>query len=174
MRHETGCGSEIEPASSYRKVAGPIPLICMSKCPWARYWSHHHQCMNVCLNYCRTKAFDKCPKCNIKLLKEAIKLLQTNTKLLQSDTISHKTSQKRKKCQTMPLRHWQSSFTSCHCRKGGDLLVSVPIVSWSKPEGFKFDSYHIYTYQESAPPFPWICATVWLPPIQTFLCPCLK
>ena len=42
----------------FQKVAGSIPLVCMSKCPWARYWnpnctlhgSHHHQCMNVCMN----------------------------------------------------------------------------------------------------------------------------
>ena len=26
-------------ASCYRKVAGSIPLVCMSKCPWARYWT---------------------------------------------------------------------------------------------------------------------------------------
>ena len=52
----------VEPASCYWKVAGLIPLVCMSKCPWARYWtpncswsmvgslhgSHHHQCMNYC------------------------------------------------------------------------------------------------------------------------------
>ena len=28
-------------ASCYRKVAGSIPLICMSKCPWARCWTPH-------------------------------------------------------------------------------------------------------------------------------------
>ena len=26
-------------ASCYRKDAGSIPLVCMSKCPWARYWT---------------------------------------------------------------------------------------------------------------------------------------
>ena len=68
----------MEPASCYRKVAVLIPLVCMSKCPWAKYWTpncswcaglhhgshhHHHQRMNVCLNYCKslwTKASAKC------------------------------------------------------------------------------------------------------------------
>ena len=31
------CGSGVETASCYRKVAGLIPVVCMSKCPWARY-----------------------------------------------------------------------------------------------------------------------------------------
>ena len=31
------CGSGVEPAPCYRKVAGLIPLVCMSKGPWARY-----------------------------------------------------------------------------------------------------------------------------------------
>ena len=29
----------VEPASCYWKVAGLITLICMSRCPWARYWT---------------------------------------------------------------------------------------------------------------------------------------
>ena len=55
------CGSGVEPVSCYWKVAGLISLVCMSKCPWARYWtpncpwcavgtlhgSHLHQCMNT-------------------------------------------------------------------------------------------------------------------------------
>ena len=43
-----------------RKIAGLSPLVCMSKC------SHHHQCRNVCMNYCKmlwTKASTECPKC---------------------------------------------------------------------------------------------------------------
>ena len=32
-------GSWIEPAPCYRKDAGFIPLVCMSKCPWARHWT---------------------------------------------------------------------------------------------------------------------------------------
>ena len=72
--------SGVEPASSYRKVTGSVPLVCMSKCSWARYepqttpdvlvgtlhGSHHHQCMNVCVNYYTlrwTKACVKCCKC---------------------------------------------------------------------------------------------------------------
>ena len=31
------CGSGVEPTSCYLKVAGLIPLVCMSKCPWARW-----------------------------------------------------------------------------------------------------------------------------------------
>ena len=27
----------VEPASCYWKVTGSIPLVCMSKCPWAKY-----------------------------------------------------------------------------------------------------------------------------------------
>ena len=52
------CGSGVEPAS-YQKGTGPIPTVCMSKCPWARTpncsWcaGRHHQCMNVCMNYCK-------------------------------------------------------------------------------------------------------------------------
>ena len=34
-----GCGSVVEPASCYQKVAGLISLICISKCPWATYWT---------------------------------------------------------------------------------------------------------------------------------------
>ena len=37
-----GCGSVVEPASCYWKVAGSIPLICMSKRPWARYWTPNY------------------------------------------------------------------------------------------------------------------------------------
>ena len=33
------CDSGVEPASCYRKGAGSIPLVCMSNCPWARYWT---------------------------------------------------------------------------------------------------------------------------------------
>ena len=33
------CGSGVESASRYLKVAGLIPLICMSKFPMARYWT---------------------------------------------------------------------------------------------------------------------------------------
>ena len=54
-----GFGSGVEPPSCYLRVAGSIPLVCLSNCPWARYWtpncswcagqhlhgSHHHQCM---------------------------------------------------------------------------------------------------------------------------------
>ena len=35
----SSCGSGLEPASCYQKVAGLISLVCMSKCPWARYWT---------------------------------------------------------------------------------------------------------------------------------------
>ena len=31
------CGSGVEPVPCYQKVAGSIPLVCMSKCPWPRY-----------------------------------------------------------------------------------------------------------------------------------------
>ena len=31
------CGSRVEPASCYQRVAGLIPLDCMLKSPWARY-----------------------------------------------------------------------------------------------------------------------------------------
>ena len=34
-----GCGSGGEPASCYRKVTGSIALVCMLKCPGARYWT---------------------------------------------------------------------------------------------------------------------------------------
>ena len=34
-----GCGSVVGPASCYQKVAGSAPLVCVSKCPWARYWT---------------------------------------------------------------------------------------------------------------------------------------
>ena len=32
-----GCGWGVQPASSYWKVAGLVPLVCILKCPWARY-----------------------------------------------------------------------------------------------------------------------------------------
>ena len=32
-----GCGSGVEPASCDREVAGSIPLVCVSRCPWAKY-----------------------------------------------------------------------------------------------------------------------------------------
>ena len=69
----------VEPVSYYWKVASSIPLVCMSKCHWARYWTPNcfccagrqlawqpPPCMNVCMNYCQslwTKASAKCPKC---------------------------------------------------------------------------------------------------------------
>ena len=33
------CGSGVEPVSCYQKVTGLIALVCMSKCPCARYWT---------------------------------------------------------------------------------------------------------------------------------------
>ena len=36
-KDQGGCVSGVEPASRYRRVAGLIPLVCMWKCPWARY-----------------------------------------------------------------------------------------------------------------------------------------
>ena len=33
------CGSGVEPASCYRKFTCSIPLVCILKCPWARYWT---------------------------------------------------------------------------------------------------------------------------------------
>ena len=32
----------VEPASCYWRVTGSIPLVCMSKCPRARYWAPNH------------------------------------------------------------------------------------------------------------------------------------
>ena len=32
-----GCGSGVEPVSCYWKLAGLIRMVCMSKCPLARY-----------------------------------------------------------------------------------------------------------------------------------------
>ena len=71
-----GC-SEAEPASCCRTVAGLIPLVCMSKCPWARYWTPNcFWCAGrqlarqpppsvcECMNYCKTlwtEESDKCP-----------------------------------------------------------------------------------------------------------------
>ena len=60
-----------------------FPLVCMSKChrainetpncSWCAgrhlHGSHRHQCMNVCINYCKslwTKASAKCPTCKCK------------------------------------------------------------------------------------------------------------
>ena len=34
---DSGCGAGVEPVSCYWKAAGLIPLVCMSKCPWARH-----------------------------------------------------------------------------------------------------------------------------------------
>ena len=77
-----GCGPEVEPSSCYLKIiiAGSIPLVCMSKCPWAKtepqtspdvllstsHGSPCHQCMNVCMNYCQchwANMSAKCSKC---------------------------------------------------------------------------------------------------------------
>ena len=55
------CGSGVEPASSYLKVAGSIPLIRMSKCPWARYWIPNSPwCAGRHCKSLWTKAFVKC------------------------------------------------------------------------------------------------------------------
>ena len=71
----SGCGSGVEPASCHQKVAGLIPLFCMLKgkilnskllLVGTLHGRHHHQCMNVCMNYCKslyTKASDKYLKC---------------------------------------------------------------------------------------------------------------
>ena len=40
-RFKGGCGSGVESASCYRKVAGSVSLVCMWKCPWTRYWTPH-------------------------------------------------------------------------------------------------------------------------------------
>ena len=69
-RHMSDAG--VEPASCYQKVAGSIPPVYMSKCPWMRYWTticswcagRHHQCVNVFMNYCQslwTEASDNRP-----------------------------------------------------------------------------------------------------------------
>ena len=71
---EGGCGSGVEPASCYQKVTGSTPLVCMLKCPWARYWTPNCSwCAGrylawqpppcECMNYCKslwTKASNKC------------------------------------------------------------------------------------------------------------------
>ena len=60
-----GAVAQVEPASCNRKVASSIPHVCMSKCPWARYWTpncswcagrhlaYPHQCMNVWITVSR-------------------------------------------------------------------------------------------------------------------------
>ena len=76
--HLSSLAQGVEPASCYQKVAGLISLVCMSKFPWARYWTpncswcavHRHQCMNVCMNFCKwfwSKASAKCCKCKCSL-----------------------------------------------------------------------------------------------------------
>lgn len=62
-----GCGSGVEPASCYQKDAGSITLVCMPKCPCARYWSLRCSwcagSYHWCRNYCRslwTKVSAKC------------------------------------------------------------------------------------------------------------------
>ena len=39
-----GRGSGVEPASCYWTVTGLIPLVCISKCPWAGYWNPTCSC----------------------------------------------------------------------------------------------------------------------------------
>ena len=39
--HAGSCGSGVELVSCYQKVAGSVPLVCMSKCPGARYWTQN-------------------------------------------------------------------------------------------------------------------------------------
>ena len=39
MRRPVTKTTGVEPASCYWKVAGSIPLVCISKYPWARYWT---------------------------------------------------------------------------------------------------------------------------------------
>ena len=61
------CGSGVEPASCHRKVAGSIPLVCMSKCPWScmavattiSVWMHELSCFGQkCLiNALKCKCF---------------------------------------------------------------------------------------------------------------------
>ena len=94
------CGSGVEPVSYYWEVAGLIPPVCMSKCPWARYWppklllrcwslntlniSHCHQWGN------------NCPKrhtvIHTLLFKINIVIGKNNPRLLQH--ITHNSSQR--------------------------------------------------------------------------------
>ena len=65
--HGATVAQGVKPASCYWKVTGLIPLVCMSKCPWARYWIKIY----VFMNYCKslwTKASAKCCKCKFNLL----------------------------------------------------------------------------------------------------------
>ena len=80
----------VEPVSWYQKVAGSVPLVCMLKCPWARYqmpncswYAGRHLAWQPppsvyeCMTYCKslwTKASDKCPKCNVNLCSKSWKL----------------------------------------------------------------------------------------------------
>ena len=73
-----GCGGSGKPGSCSQKVAGSIPLVCMSKHPWAWYgtpncsWCaglhlawHPPSSVYVCMNYFKliwTKASAKCRK----------------------------------------------------------------------------------------------------------------
>ena len=74
-------GSGVEPASSYREVAGSIPLVGMLKCPWARYWTQNclwcsgrhiarqpPPSVYECNKSLWTKASAKCPKCEYNVL----------------------------------------------------------------------------------------------------------
>ena len=36
------CGSGVEPAYCYWTITGSIPLVCMSKCLWARFWTPNY------------------------------------------------------------------------------------------------------------------------------------
>ena len=41
---DCGCGSVVEEVSRYHKVTGSIPLVCVLKCPWARYKKESANC----------------------------------------------------------------------------------------------------------------------------------
>ena len=42
IQNITGHRVAVAPASCYQMVASSIPLACMSKCPWERYWTPNY------------------------------------------------------------------------------------------------------------------------------------
>ena len=78
-----GYESGVEPESGYQTEAGSIHLVCMLKCPWARYWTPNcswcagrhfawqpsssvFECVYELL-LLWTKASDKCPNCKMTI-----------------------------------------------------------------------------------------------------------
>ena len=159
---QASCGSGVEPASCYVKVRGSIPLVCMSKCPLARYWTPNRclapcmtaitisVCMNLWMNYCKllwTNMSAICPEHNIcNTYNKTSQSLISNVQFPQTNVLSrsHWLSVLLV-CNhtTIPSNSWKSGqkhvMRTCHYWRHANVTVSVLFQKLQPPTFYPAD-----------------------------------